>query len=149
LASTKAGRMYVRLNENDRVVNVFIVNKEKSLMLASKSGHIIHFSIDEVNILSGVGKGVIGIKLDEEDCCLGGVVISGKDDFLTVETTNGKTMEFRPGKYEMVTRGGKGFEAVKRSEFAKIIPPAIKLVNWDEIVDSETQKPSSPKGLFD
>ena len=77
IASTKTGRMYVRLNENDRVVNVFIVNKEKSMMLASKFGHIIHFSIDEVNILSGVGKGVMGIKLGEEDHCLGGVVISG------------------------------------------------------------------------
>lgn len=149
IASTKTGRMYVRLNENDRVVNVFIVNKEKSMMLASKFGHIIHFSIDEVNILSGVGKGVMGIKLGEEDHCLGGAVISGKDSFLQVETTNGKTMDFRPGKYEVVTRGGKGFEAVKRSEFAKIVLSPIELVNWDEIVDSEAQKPSSPKSLFD
>ena len=149
IASTKTGRMYVRLNENDRVVNVFIVNKEKSLMLASKFGHIIHFPIDEVNILSGVGKGVMGIKLGDEDHCLGGVVISGKDDFLQVETTTGKTLDFRPSKYELVTRGGKGFEAVKRSEFAKIIVPPIELVNWDEIADAEAQKPSKPKGLFD
>jgi DNA gyrase subunit A len=141
--------MYVRLNENDRVVNVFIVNKEKSLMLASKFGHIIHFPIDEVNILSGVGKGVMGMKLGDDDHCLGGVVISDKDDFLQVETTNGKTLDFRPSKYEVVTRGGKGFEAVKRSEFAKIIVPPIELVNWDEIADAEAQKPSKPKGLFD
>ena len=149
VASTKTGRMYVRLNENDRVVNVFIVNKEKSLMLASKFGHIIHFPIDEVNILSGVGKGVMGMKLGDDDHCLGGVVISDKDDFLQVETTNGKTLDFRPSKYEVVTRGGKGFEAVKRSEFAKIIVPPIELVNWDEIADAEAQKPSKPKGLFD
>ena len=149
VASTKTGRMYVRLNENDRVVNVFIVNKEKSMMLASKFGHIIHFPIDEVNILSGVGKGVMGMKLGDDDHCLGGVVISDKDDFLQVETTNGKTLDFRPSKYEVVTRGGKGFEAVKRSEFAKIIVPPIELVNWDEIADAEAQKPSKPKGLFD
>ena len=149
VASTKTGRMYVRLNENDRVVNVFIVNKEKSMMLASKFGHIIHFPIDEVNILSGVGKGVMGMKLGDDDHCLGGVVISDKDDFLQVETTNGKTLDFRPSKYEVVTRGGKGFEAVKRSEFVKIIVPPIELVNWDEIADAEAQKPSKPKGLFD
>jgi len=149
VASTKTGRMYVRLNENDRVVNVFVVNKEKSMMLASKFGHIIHFPIDEVNILSGVGKGVMGMKLGDDDHCLGGVVISDKDDFLQVETTNGKTLDFRPSKYEVVTRGGKGFEAVKRSEFAKIIVPPIELVNWDEIADAEAQKPSKPKGLFD
>ena len=68
---------------------------------------------------------------------------------MQVETTNGKTLDFRPSKYEVVTRGGKGFEAVKRSEFAKIIVPPIELVNWDEIADAEAQKPSKPKGLFD
>lgn len=149
IASTKTGRMYVRLNENDRVVNVFVVNKEKSMMLASKFGHIIHFPVDEVNVLSGVGKGVMGIKLADDDHCLGGVVISNKDDFMQVETTGGKTMDFKPSKYEVVSRGGKGFEAVKRSEFSKIIPSPVVLVNWDEVAEAEAKKPMSSKGLFD
>ena len=38
---------------------------EESLFLASANGHVIHFPLSEINILSGVGKGVIGIKLDE------------------------------------------------------------------------------------
>lgn len=149
IASTKTGRMYVRLNENDKVVNVFVVNKEKSMMLASKFGHIIHFPVDEVNVLSGVGKGVMGIKLADDDHCLGGVVISNKDDFMQVETTGGKTMDFKPSKYEVVSRGGKGFEAVKRSEFSKIIPSPVVLVNWDEVAEAEAKKPMSSKGLFD
>ncbi len=149
VASTKTGRMFARLNEHDKVVAVFLVNKEKSMMLASKLGHIIHFSIDEVNILAGVGKGVMGIKLEDDDLCLGGVVITGKDAFLQVETSNGKTLEFKPSKYETVSRGGKGFEAVKRSEFIRVVPIPIQLVNWDDIVNAEPQKPSSNKGLFD
>ena len=59
-ASTKVGRRYVRLNEGDRVVMATVLKDEESLFLASASGHVLHFPLDEINILSGVGKGVIG-----------------------------------------------------------------------------------------
>jgi hypothetical protein len=47
-------------------------------------------------------------------------------------------MEFRRGKYETVSRGGKGFEAVKRTTFVRVVPPPIELVNWDEIEGKKT-----------
>jgi hypothetical protein len=33
----------------------------------------------------------------------------------------------------MASRGGKGFEAVKRTSFVRIVPPPIELVDWDKI----------------
>jgi DNA gyrase subunit A len=50
-----------------------------------------------------------------------------------LETSGGKTMEFGRLKYEITSRGGKGFEAVKRTNFVRVVPPPIELVNWDEI----------------
>jgi DNA gyrase subunit A len=140
VASTKAGRMYARLNDGDKVVLVALADKHKSMMLASRNGHVIHFDLDEVNILSGVGKGVMGIKLEDDDICLGGLLIGSKDDVLQVETSNEKTLDFKGSKYDLVARGGKGFEAVKRSNFVRVIPPQINLINWDEVVQEELKK---------
>src|SRR5436305_15129957 len=50
-ASTKVGRRYVRLAEGDRVVTERVVSDEKGLILAAASGHVIHFALNEVNIL--------------------------------------------------------------------------------------------------
>jgi DNA gyrase subunit A len=129
--STVRGRQYVRLAEGDRVVFARLVRDERSVFLASAGGHVIHFPIDEVNVLAGVGKGVIGIKLEEGDTCLGGALIRNQNDALVVETTGGKRMEFF-GSRELVSRGGKGVEAVKRSDFSRIVPPTPTPVNWDE-----------------
>jgi DNA gyrase subunit A len=132
-ASTKAGRRYVRLAEGDRVVFAAVVDDEPGMFLASANARVIHFSVDEVNILSGVGKGVMGIKLEKDDTCLGAALVRNRHDALMVETTGGKTMEFRWGKYEAVSRGGKGVETVKRSGFARVIPPPVALVDWEQV----------------
>jgi DNA gyrase subunit A len=106
--------------------------EHRSLFLASVNGHVLHFPVEEINILSGVGKGVIGIKLGQGDTCLGGAVVRNQNDALVMETSGGKQMEFY-GSREMASRGGKGFEAVKRTSFTRIVPPAIELVDWDKV----------------
>src|SRR5262249_17282028 len=85
-ASTKVGRRYVRLEDGDRVVLATVLGEETSLFLASQSGHVIHFPIEQINILSGAGKGVMGIKLDKDDVCLGGALISDRHDALVMES---------------------------------------------------------------
>jgi DNA gyrase subunit A len=133
-ASTKVGRRYVKLNEGDRVVMATVLNgDEETLYLASAGGHVIHFPVSEVNILSGVGKGVMGIKLEEGDTCLGGALMSGRFDKMVLQTSGDRTMEFGRGKYEVTSRGGKGFEAVKRTTFVRVVPPPIALVDWDAL----------------
>jgi len=132
-ASTKVGRRYARLNEGDKVVMAQVLRDEESIFLCSAEGHVIHFPVEQINILSGVGKGVMGIKLAEGDRCLGGALISSRFDVMQVETAGGKVQEFRRGKYELTSRGGKGFEAVKRTTFVRVLPPAIELVDWEQI----------------
>ncbi|HQR09119.1 MAG TPA: DNA gyrase subunit A [Gemmatales bacterium] len=131
-ASTVKGRMYARLNDKDKVVLVGVPSTEyKSLILCSQEGRVIHFPISDIPVLSGVGKGVMGIKLDDKDVVLGGAMIRNQNDVLTVETSGGKTMEFY-GSREQVSRAGKGFEAVKRTSFTKVVPQTIMLINWEE-----------------
>lgn len=146
--SNKLGRRFARLDEGDRVVMVAVPRKEKTIFLASAEGRVLHFPIDEINILSGVGKGVIGIKLSKDDTCLGGALIGDRDDRLCVATSAEKVLEFGSGKYEITSRAGKGFEAVKRSTFVRVIPPPIKLVDWDEIEGKKPGTNGAQKTLF-
>ncbi|HMC65756.1 MAG TPA: DNA topoisomerase (ATP-hydrolyzing) [Gemmataceae bacterium] len=148
--SNKLGRRYARLNEGDRVVLAAVLRgDEQSIFLASADGHVIHFPIDEINILAGVGKGVIGIKLADGDTCLGGAVISPRNDRLALETSTGKTLEFRGDKYEKVSRAGKGFEAVKRSTFVRVVPPPIELVDWEQLEGDGKEANGKRRGLFE
>jgi DNA gyrase subunit A len=146
-ASTKLGRRYVRLADGDRVVLACVVTDEPSLFLVSASGHVLHFALEEVNILAGVGKGVIGIKLAEGDVCLGGAVMSKARPALVVETSDAKTMEFTR-RQELVSRGSRGFAAVKRRSFVRVVPPPIQLTDW-EAVDGKDEKDDGQKTLFD
>jgi len=131
--STKVGRRYVRLNDGDKVVAVWLPREEETIYLASANGHVIHFRIDDINILAGVGKGVMGIKLEPGDECLGGALMGGRFDKFALETSGGKTIEFGRAKYDVTSRGGKGFEAVKRAAFVHVVPPPIELVDWEEM----------------
>jgi DNA gyrase subunit A len=145
--------MYARLNDGDRIVLAQVLRDEPTIMLASRDGHVIHFKIEEINILQGVGKGVMGIKLEDDDICLGGAVLGRASDQLVTETSGGKQMEFT-GRYETVSRGGKGFEAVKRASFVRVVPAAIELVDWDVLEGKSDDKGKSngkngQKSLFD
>ncbi|GIW80340.1 MAG: hypothetical protein KatS3mg105_2147 [Gemmatales bacterium] len=149
-ASTKVGRRYCRLRDADRVVLAQVVRDETSIFLATASGRIIHFPIDEINILAGVGKGVMGIKLKPGDTCLGGALISSRNDRLVVETATGKVQEYRRDKYELTSRGGKGFPAVKRTSFIRVVPPPIELVDWDAVEGKKkAENNGSDRTLFD
>jgi DNA gyrase subunit A len=148
-ASTRNGRRYVRLQDGDRVVLATVVTDEPSIFLASASGHVIHFPLKDVRI-QGVGQGVMGISLEEGDTCLGGTVINPpKRKAMTVVTAADKEMDFTAGKYEPTTRGGKGFLAVKRTTFARVVPPPIELVDWETVeteAKTETKKRAETNG---
>jgi DNA gyrase subunit A len=79
--------------------------------------------MDEINFLSGPGRGVILIKLQkEDDRLLGFIASSGDRDLMTVETTRGAEQTISTTKYEVTGRGGKGRELLQRGQFTKIVP---------------------------
>ncbi|HEX4609157.1 MAG TPA: hypothetical protein VH092_13210, partial [Urbifossiella sp.] len=88
---------------------------------------------------------VIGIKLEGGDECIGGVLVGGRFDKLQVETDNGKVQEYGPGAIKPQNRGGKGEKPGSRTTFARVLPPPIELVNWDE-VDGKAPRKEADKG---
>jgi DNA gyrase subunit A len=78
---------------------------------------------DEVNYLSGPGRGVILIKLGQGDRVLGFIASSGDRDLMTVETSRGAEQTISTMKYEVTGRGGKGRELLQRGQFTRVIYP--------------------------
>ena len=139
--STKAGRRYAKPEEGKVVLAQVLAGGEEGVMLATRKGWVIHFPLAEVSVLSGPGKGVVGIKLEDGDVCVGGAAVGGgRFDKLTAEAESGVPKEFGVGAYPPQQRGGKGREH-KRTPLARVVPPAIELVNWEE-VEGKLPKPS-------
>ena len=146
--STKVGRRYVKMDGGDKAVMVRLVNDEDGVILASRNGYIIHFPLDQVNVLSGVGKGVIGIKLDEGDVCLGGELLTSgkrKDAVkFSVETESERTDDYTYDRPKAQSRGGKGEKlGGVRTKLNRVVPAPITLANWDEVADGKPEKPKN------
>jgi DNA gyrase subunit A len=103
------------------VVAVSRLSGGEVLIAATAEARGILCKADEVNYLSGPGKGVILIKLSNDDRVLGIIASTGDRDLLTVETTRGAEQTISTAKYEVAGRGGKGRELLQRGQFTRIL----------------------------
>jgi DNA gyrase subunit A len=122
--STRSGRRYARPSEGAEIVSVGRLTGGEVLIAATAEARGILCKADEVNFLAGPGKGVLLIKLAEDDRVLGAIASTGDRDLLTVETTRGGEQTISTGKYEVTGRGGKGRELLQRGGFARVLWPA-------------------------
>ena len=122
--STRAGRRYARVAEGAEVVGVARLTGGEILITATREARALLARADEVNFLSGPGRGVILIKLaSKEDRVLGFIASVGDRDLMTVETSRGAEQTISTAKYEVTGRGGKGRELLQRGQFTKIVWP--------------------------
>jgi DNA gyrase subunit A len=125
--STRAGRRYARPSEGVEVVGVARLTGDEVVIAATAGARALLCRADEVNYLSGPGKGVILIKLTgDEDRVLGFIASSGDRDLLRVETSRGGEQTISTAKYEVTGRGGKGRELLQRGQFTRIVPNDIE-----------------------
>jgi DNA gyrase subunit A len=124
-ASTRSGRRFARPSEGAEVVGVTRVTGEEIVIAATRDARAMLCRADEVNYLSGPGKGVILIKLADEDQVLGFIASVGDRDLMRVETSRGSEQTISTTKYDVTGRGGKGRELLQRGQFTRVIPAEI------------------------
>jgi DNA gyrase subunit A len=106
------------------VVGVSRVTGSETVIAATREARALLCKIDEINYLSGPGRGVILIKLDSSsDRVLGFIASTGDRDLMTVETTRGAEQTISTTKYEVTGRGGKGRELLQRGQFTRVVWP--------------------------
>ncbi len=125
--STRAGRRYARPSDGAEIVGVQLLSGGETLIAATAAARGLLCRADEVNFLSGPGKGVILIKLmEDDDRVLGFLASTGDRDILRVETSRGAEQTISTGKYEVTGRGGRGRELLQRGQFTRVIPPEVE-----------------------
>jgi len=121
--STRAGRRFARVSDGAEIVGVVRITGDETIIAATRQARAMLCKVDEINFLSGPGKGVILIKLQkEDDRLLGFIASTGDRDLMTVETTRGAEQTISTTKYGVTGRGGKGRELLQRGEFTKVVP---------------------------
>jgi DNA gyrase subunit A len=126
-ASTRAGRRFARPSQGVEVVGVARVTGPEVIIAATADARALLCRADEVNYLSGPGKGVILIKLTgKDDRVLGFIASSGDRDLMRVETSRGGEQTISTAKYEVTGRGGKGRELLQRGQFTRVVPNEIE-----------------------
>jgi DNA gyrase subunit A len=123
--STRAGRRFAKLSEGATVVGVYLIRGKETLIVASHDKKGLLCSAAEISYLSGAGKGVSLIKLEDGDRVVGFAVAYTPNDALVLRTSLGGEQRISPSKYETVSRGGKGRDIIKRGQFVEAVLPAV------------------------
>ena len=119
--STRTGRRFARPSKDAEVVGIARLSGGEVLIAATAKARGLLCKATDVNYLAGPGKGVMLIKLGDEDRLLGFIASSGDRDFLTVETSRGAEQTISTVKYEVTGRGGKGRELLQRGQFTRVL----------------------------
>ncbi|HET9954750.1 MAG TPA: DNA topoisomerase (ATP-hydrolyzing) [Polyangiaceae bacterium] len=121
--STRAGRRFAKPSEGVEVVGVELGSGAETLIAATRDRRALLCRMDEIAYLSGPGKGVQLVKLEDEDVLIGFKLARSSDDALVVETSLGGEHKIAVNKYELSSRGGKGREVTKRGTLVRVVRP--------------------------
>ena len=130
--STRSGRRYARPSDGAEIVGVSLATGDETVIAVTREARAMLCAASEVNFLAGPGKGVILIKVADDDRVLGFVASKGDRDLLTVETSRGAEQTVSTGKYEVTGRGGKGRELMQRGQFTRVVTTAAVVQGWSE-----------------
>ncbi|GAA9622303.1 DNA topoisomerase (ATP-hydrolyzing) subunit A [Helicobacter pylori] len=112
-----SGIRAIVLDEGDELVSAKIVDKNaKHLLIASYFGIFIKFPLEDVREIGRTTRGVIGIKLNENDFVVGAVVINDDGNKLLSVSENGLGKQTLAEAYREQSRGGKGIIGMKLTQ---------------------------------
>ncbi len=116
-SNRSCGIRAIVLDEGDELVSVKVVDKNaKHLLIASHLGIFIKFPLEDVREIGRTTRGVIGIRLNENDFVVGAVVISGDGNKLLSVSENGLGKQTLAEAYREQSRGGKGVIGMKLTQ---------------------------------
>ncbi len=112
-----SGIRAIVLDEGDELVSAKIVDKNaKHLLIASYLGIFIKFPLEDVREIGRTTRGVIGIRLNENDFVVGAVVINNDGNKLLSVSENGLGKQTLAEAYREQSRGGKGIIGMKLTQ---------------------------------
>ncbi|GAA7596309.1 DNA topoisomerase (ATP-hydrolyzing) subunit A [Helicobacter pylori] len=116
-SNRSCGIRAIVLDEGDELVSAKVVDKNaKHLLIASHLGIFIKFPLENVREIGRNTRGVMGIRLAENDFVVSAVVISGDGNKLLSVSENGLGKQTLAEAYREQSRGGKGIIGMKLTQ---------------------------------
>jgi len=108
-SARKTGLLSITLKDEDELIAVRLTDGEDNVVLVTKEGMSITFSEKDVRPMGRASQGVIGIRLDKDDCVIGmeSILVDSTATLLAI-TENGFGKRTELNEYRVQTRGGKG-----------------------------------------
>ena len=108
----------ININDDDEVVAVRLTNGHNELLLANRNGRAERFNEDQVRTMGRVSTGVIGMRLDEGDDELVGMVCVNdpQTESIMVVSENGYGKRSDVEDYRKTSRGAKGVKTLAVTE---------------------------------
>jgi len=122
----------IDLPEEDELVNVSLTDGKQDIMMFSSSGKCIRFAESDVRSMGRVARGVIGIRLQEQQSVVSMLVV-GDGDILTV-TQNGFGKRTQVDDHPHQGRGGQGVIGIQTSKRNGALISAIQVTSDDDIM---------------
>jgi len=128
--STRVGRRFAKFVEGDEIVGVAIAGGDEIITVVSAEARALICKVAELPELTGPGRGVTLIKLEDDDSLLAFAVSAkptrgakSEDDPMIAETEGGKKIPVGPGRYSVTGRGGKGHALGRKIKITRVILP--------------------------
>lgn len=112
------GVIAINIVEGDEVVDVRLTNGENELILANRNGRAVRFNESDVRCMGRVSTGVRGMKLDEgDDAVIGMIVVNDASaETVMVVSEEGYGKRSQVEDYRKTARGGKGVKTLSITE---------------------------------
>ena len=118
------GVIAININEGDEVVDVRLTNGHNELIMANRNGRAVRFNENTVRTMGRVSTGVRGMRLDDgDDAVVGMIVVNNpQEETVMVVSENGygkRTAvvdEQGEDVYRVTNRGGKGVKTLNITE---------------------------------
>ncbi|MBR9676435.1 DNA gyrase subunit A [Candidatus Woesearchaeota archaeon] len=105
----------INLDEDDKLINVYLTNGEKKIVIATRKGMAIKFDESKARPIGRTARGVRGIRLKKGDYVIGMIAVEDEDIIFTI-TENGFGKRTKVEDYRLTNRGGKGVINIKVNE---------------------------------
>ncbi len=102
----------INLDEGDKLTCVSLASEQDDVMIGTKQGQAIRFSMSKFRLTGRGTRGVRGINLEEGDLVIGMILAEPGIRVLTI-TENGYGKRTDPDEYRVTGRGGKGVRNLK------------------------------------
>ncbi len=129
--STRTGRRFCRLREGDEVLFVGVTSPQDALAVVSRGGRALLCPAEQVKLVAGPGLGVRAIKLQEGDEVVAAALLPDEQAALVVQREGGAEYRITRRRYDLVSRGGKGFQLFKRGRVEGAVQPLPAVPSLD------------------